>query len=116
MADITNIVRGTFLSGYVSYYAFQGHERQGLMTEGLKLACRFARHNLGLHRLEANIQPENIASKALVAACGFKKEGYSLKCLKIRRRWRDHERCALLLRQADGPNGCRPPQHQATQS
>jgi ribosomal-protein-alanine N-acetyltransferase len=95
--DITNIVRGLFLSGYVSYYAFEGHERQGFMTEGLKLVCRFAHRKLELHRLEANIQPENKASRALVAACGFRKEGYSPRYLKIRGRWRDHERWALLL-------------------
>jgi ribosomal-protein-alanine N-acetyltransferase len=95
-ADITNVVRGLFLSAYVSYYAFQGHERQGLMTEGLKLVSRHAFDKLGLHRLEANIQPENMASISLVKACGFSKEGYSPRYLKIRGRWRDHERWALL--------------------
>lgn len=95
-ADITNVVRGLFKSAYVSYYAFQGHERQGLMTEGLKLALRYAYGNLGLHRLEANIQPGNVASIALVKACGFSKEGYSPRYLKIRGRWRDHERWALV--------------------
>lgn len=97
-AEITNIVRGPFLSAYVSYYAFQGHERQGLMTEGLKLVSRHAFGTLGLHRLEANIQPENVASIALVRACGFSKEGYSPRYLKIGGRWRDHERWALLAR------------------
>lgn len=94
--DVTNIVRGLFLSGYVSYYAFEGHQRQGLMTQALGLVARHAFRNLKLHRLEANIQPENVASIALVAACGFRKEGYSPRYLKIRGRWRDHERWALL--------------------
>lgn len=97
-ADVTNVVRGLFLSAYVSYYAFQGHERQGLMTEGLKLVIRFAFQGLKLHRLEANIQPGNVASIALARACGFLKEGYSPRYLKIRGRWRDHERWALLAR------------------
>lgn len=98
--DVTNVVRGAFLSGYVSYYAFRGHERQGLMTEGLRLVCQFAFRSLKLHRLEANIQPLNAASKALAAACGFRKEGYSPRYLKIRGRWRDHERWARLSGQA----------------
>lgn len=93
--EVTNIVRGLFLSAFLGYYAFSGHERQGFMTEGLKLVCRHAFRELGLHRLEANIQPENAASIALVRACGFSKEGYSPKYLKIRGRWRDHERWAL---------------------
>ncbi len=94
--DITNIVRGVFRSGYVGYYAFAGFERQGLMTEGLRLVVRYAFRELKLHRLEANIQPGNVASIALVRACGFHKEGYSPKYLKIRGRWRDHERWALV--------------------
>ena len=47
-------------------------------------------------RLEANIQPENTASKKLAKACGFRKEGYSPKFLKKGGRWSDHERWALL--------------------
>jgi [ribosomal protein S5]-alanine N-acetyltransferase len=96
--DITNIVRGLFLSAYLGYYAFAGHERQGFMREGLRLAVRTAFGPLKLHRLEANIQPGNRASIALVKACGFAREGYSPRYLKIRGRWRDHERWALLAR------------------
>ena len=96
--DVTNVVRGLFLSGYVSYFAFVGHERQGLMTEGLTLVRKFAFDKLKLHRLEANIQPGNAASRALAAACGFKLEGYSPRYLKIGGRWRDHERWATLAR------------------
>jgi ribosomal-protein-alanine N-acetyltransferase len=97
--QITNVVMGAFRSGYLSYYAFAGHERRGLMKQALRQACRIAFGRLGLHRLEANIQPGNVASIALVRACGFAREGYSPRYLKIGGRWRDHERWALL---ADG--------------
>jgi [ribosomal protein S5]-alanine N-acetyltransferase len=94
--NVTNIVLGAFRSGYLGYYAFAGHERQGLMREGLRAAMREAFGTLGLHRLEANIQPRNVASIALVKACGFELEGYSPRYLKIGGRWRDHERWAIL--------------------
>jgi ribosomal-protein-alanine N-acetyltransferase len=94
--EITNIVRGSFCSAYLGYYAFAGHEGQGLMRESMKLAVRKAFTAMKLHRLEANIQPENRASIALVEACGFSREGYSPRYLKIRGRWRDHERWAIL--------------------
>jgi ribosomal-protein-alanine N-acetyltransferase len=97
-ANITNIVRGNFQSGYLGYHAFAGHARQGLMTEGLKMVVRHAFSELGLHRLEANIQPRNAASIALVRACGFSREGFSPRYLKIRGRWQDHERWARVAR------------------
>ena len=94
--NITNIVLGLFRSGYIGYYAFTGHERQGYMREGLKTVVRHAFKSLKLHRLEANIQPGNTASATLVKACGFSQEGYSPHYLKIGGRWRDHERWAII--------------------
>lgn len=94
--NVNNIVLGLFRSGYLGYYAFAGHERQGLMREGLQAVIRHAFKSLKLHRLEANIQPGNAASIALVKSCGFAIEGYSPRYLKIGGRWRDHERWAIL--------------------
>lgn len=93
---LTNIVMGAFRSGYLGYYAFTGFERRGLMTRGLNALVRHAFTDLGLHRVEANIQPGNTASIALVMRCGFQLEGYSPKYLKIAGRWRDHERWARI--------------------
>lgn len=94
--NITNIIRGLFQSAYVGYFVFAGFERQGLMREGLCAAVHYAFKHLKLHRLEANIQPGNTASLALAQSCGFHKEGYSPRYLKIRGRWKDHERWAVV--------------------
>lgn len=96
--NISNIVRGGFQSAYLGYYVFAGHERQGLMRQGMQLLLPTAFKALKLHRLEANIQPGNVASIALARSCGFQLEGYSPRYLKIRGRWRDHERWAILAR------------------
>lgn len=95
IVEITQVVRGHFRSAYLGYYAFAGHDRQGLMTEALARIVRLAFTKLDLHRLEANTQPGNRASIALARACGFRYEGYSPRYLKIRGRWRDHERWAV---------------------
>jgi ribosomal-protein-alanine N-acetyltransferase len=94
---LSNLVRGAFRSAYLGYYAFAGCERRGLMSAGLRVVLAHARGELGLHRLEANIQPGNVASLALIRRLGFRCEGYSPRYLKIGGRWRDHERWAILL-------------------
>ncbi|HET8898467.1 MAG TPA: GNAT family protein [Rhodanobacteraceae bacterium] len=96
--NLSHIVRGVFQSAYLGYYAFADHAQQGFMHAGLRAVTRQAFTRLALHRLEANIQPTNTASIALVKACGFAREGYSPRYLKVAGRWRDHERWALLAR------------------
>jgi ribosomal-protein-alanine N-acetyltransferase len=96
IVNVSEIVRGAFRSGYLAYYVFRPYERRGLMTEGVRLVVRDAFRRLGLHRLEANVQPGNRASIRLVRRLGFRREGYSPRYLKIQGRWRDHERWARL--------------------
>jgi [ribosomal protein S5]-alanine N-acetyltransferase len=96
VANISEIVRGALRSAYLGYYAFAPYDRQGLMREALSLVIAEAFRRLRLHRLEANIQPGNSASLGLVRGLGFRREGYSPRYLKVRGRWRDHERWALL--------------------
>jgi ribosomal-protein-alanine N-acetyltransferase len=68
------------------------------MREALEAIVRHAFRVMKLHRLEANIQPGNRASIALAKSCGFRKEGFSPRYLKIGGRWRDHERWAIVAR------------------
>lgn len=93
--NINEIVRGLFCSGYLGYYAFAPHHKHGYMKRGLGSVMSEAFGPLGLHRLEANIQPGNKASRHLVQSLGFRLEGYSPRYLKIAGRWRDHERWAI---------------------
>ena len=94
--NISNIIRGAFHSAFLGYYAFADFAGQGLMREGMQLVLRHAFTRLKLHRLEANIQPQNHASLALVRSCGFVREGFSRRYLKVAGQWRDHERWAIL--------------------
>jgi len=93
--NVTQIVRGPLQSAYLGYGAVTGLTGRGYMTEGMQLLLRRAFTTLALHRLEANIQPGNRASIALVERSGFELEGYSVRYLKISGRWRDHERWAI---------------------
>lgn len=93
--NINNIVRGSFLSASLGYYVGEPYLGRGYMQFGLNLAVDYAFRQLGLHRLEANIQPANLRSLKLVSQCGFTREGRSAHFLFIDGQWRNHERWAI---------------------
>jgi [ribosomal protein S5]-alanine N-acetyltransferase len=93
--NLSQIFYGPFRSAYLSYYAFAPFARMGYMREGLEAVLEHALVDLRLHRLEANIQPDNDASAALVRGAGFRLEGFSPRYLRIRGVWRDHDRWAI---------------------
>ena len=93
---LNHIIPGALQGAFLGYYAFTPHAGQGLMREGMRLVLKHAFQKLKLHRLEANIQPGNLASIALARSCGFLREGFSRRYLKVGRRWKDHERWAIL--------------------
>ena len=94
--NLSQIVRRALQSAYLGYAVGKPYAGQGYMREGLELVLRRAFTELRLHRIEANIQPGNLASIALARGAGFRREGFSPRYLKIGGRWRDHERWAIL--------------------
>jgi len=99
LAGVINVsepVMGVFRSAYLGFHAFAGFEAKGYTTEGMSLVLDYAFQELGLHRLEANVQPANLASSRLVGRLGFRKEGFSPRYLKVAGEWRDHDRWAML--------------------
>lgn len=94
--NLSQIVRGGFQSAYMGYQVFSPYESQGYMTAAMPLVLRYVFRSLKLHRVEANIQPGNLHSIALVKRAGFRLEGYSPRYLKVAGRWRDHERWAIV--------------------
>lgn len=97
IVSLNEVVRGAFQNAFLGYYVFKPFQGQGLMRQSLQLIETYAKDELKLHRLEANIQPDNKRSILLVQSIGFVKEGYSKNYLKINDRWCDHERWAKIL-------------------
>jgi ribosomal-protein-alanine N-acetyltransferase len=100
--NVNNIVHGAFRCGALGYGAFAHAAGRGLMSEALDLVLAECFGPLGLHRLEANVQPGNTASIALVRGRGFRLEGFSPDFLYVDGAWRDHERWAVTAPPAGG--------------
>ena len=105
---LSQIFRGAFHNAYLGYDGSAPYAGKGYMREGLELMLRHAFRVQRLHRVEANVQPGNQASRALVEGAGFRLEGFSPRYLKIGGRWRDHERWALTVEDWQGRPGLRP--------
>jgi GrpB-like predicted nucleotidyltransferase (UPF0157 family)/RimJ/RimL family protein N-acetyltransferase len=95
--NISEIVRGSFQNAYLGFFAVIDYAGKGYMSAGLKLVLEKAFKELELHRLEANIQPENLRSSQLVRKNGFRYEGFSPRYLKIDGQWRGHEHWAMTV-------------------
>lgn len=103
--NLSQIFRGGFQNAYLGYYGNARLARRGYMTDALNLLLKHAFQTLKLHRLEANLQPGNDASRALLRRCGFRKEGFSPRYLKVGGRWRDHERWAITREDVPSARG-----------
>lgn len=95
--NVSEIVMGLFQNAYIGFYVTADYAGKGYMSAGLKLVLKKVFQELDLHRIEANIQPENTLSIQLVKKNGFRYEGYSPRYLKINNEWRGHEHWAMTI-------------------
>jgi len=96
VANLANIVRGAFQACHLGYSIDARHEGRGLMREGLEALIEYSFGELGLHRVMANYQPDNLRSGALLKRLGFVEEGYARDYLHINGAWRDHVLTSLV--------------------
>jgi ribosomal-protein-alanine N-acetyltransferase len=99
---IDNIVRGALRSGYLGYWIDQSVAGRGMASLAVALVCDHAFSAVGLHRVQADIRPENGPSRGLVERLGFQEEGLLRRYLDIDGDWRDHLAYALLAEDLPG--------------
>jgi [ribosomal protein S5]-alanine N-acetyltransferase len=99
---IDNIVRGALRSGYLGYWIDRRVAGRGMASLAVALVCDHAFGAVGLHRVEADIRPENLPSRRLVERLGFRQEGLLRRFLDIDGDWRDHLAYALLAEDLPG--------------
>jgi ribosomal-protein-alanine N-acetyltransferase len=60
----------------IGYTLHPLYQKKGIMDEALKAVIHYGFSIMGLHSIEANINPENVASRKLLEQNGFVQEGY----------------------------------------
>ena len=87
---LSNIVRRVFQNAYLGYWIDRDLQSQGYMSEAVDAVVDFAFGPLGLHRVQAAVMPRNPGSMRVLEKCGFRREGYAVRYLKIADHWEDH--------------------------
>ena len=99
---IGGIARGSLLSAYIGYWIDQRVAGRGIMPTAVAMATDHCFREVGLHRVEVNIRPENTASLRVVEKLGFRAEGLRERYLHIDGDWRDHLTFALCAEDVPG--------------
>lgn len=99
----SNVVRGAFDSTSVGYWVDGALAGRGVLPTALAMLVDHCFQSVGLHRIEANIRPENTASRRVVEKLGFREEAMHLRYLFIDGAWRDH--LSFAVTREDVPEG-----------
>lgn len=100
---MSNIQWGAVLQGTLGYWVAQAVAGRGFTPTAVALASDYAFMQLGLHRLEICIRPENYSSLRVVQKLGFRYEGFRSRYIHIDGDWRDHYCFGLV--QDEVPHG-----------
>lgn len=96
------IARGSANSAYLGYWIAREFAGRGIMPTALAMVIDHCFGDAGLHRVEANIRPENAASRRVVEKLGFRLEGTRERYIHIAGAWCDHLSYALTVEEVPG--------------
>jgi len=89
IVSLMDIIRGLFQNAFVGLTIFNKHWKGGYGRAATEAIVDIAFNDLGLHRLEAGIEPRNIRVIRGIRAFGFRKEGRKKRAVYLRGQWRD---------------------------
>ncbi|MGV9710797.1 GNAT family N-acetyltransferase [Gordonia sp. NPDC003424] len=99
---VGNIQRGAVRTAWIGYWVDGGRVGQGIATAAVALGVDHCFGPVGLHRLDATVQPSNAASQAVLTKIGFRREGLLERYMDVNKRWRDHILFALTAEEITG--------------
>ena len=100
--NVSSVIRGSLDSASLGYWIDRRVAGRGVMPTAVALVTDHCFWNVGLHRVEVNIRPENMASRQVVEKLGFREEGVRVRFLHIAGEWRDHLSYALPREEVPG--------------
>jgi len=86
----TAVIRGALSSCLLGYHLDQNEVGKGIMKEAISSANAFVFMQKKIHRIQADIMPENARSIATIESLGFNRQGLNEKYMCIDGVWRDH--------------------------
>lgn len=93
---LSAIARGPFQNALLGYSLEGSLQGQGFMQEGLSAVIAHAfSAEINLHRIQANVRPDNLRSLRVLERLGFEREGFARDYLFIHDKWHDHVMFAL---------------------
>jgi ribosomal-protein-alanine N-acetyltransferase len=84
------VMYGALRGAHIGYWIDRNFANRGFTTQAVKLVTAFGFAQLGLHRIEINVRPENAASCKVALKAGYLEEGQRKAFLHIDGAWRDH--------------------------
>lgn len=84
------VMYGAMRGAHIGYWIDRAYANRGYTTRAVNLITQFGFQDLGLHRIEINIRPENAPSIKVAQKAGYIFEGVRPRYLHIAGSWRDH--------------------------
>jgi [ribosomal protein S5]-alanine N-acetyltransferase len=93
--NVANVMYGSVSSAVLGYWVSPEVAGRGVMPTSVALVTDYLMDQVGLHRVEINVRPENTASLRVIQKLGFRYEGLKQRYIHINGDWRDHYVFAL---------------------
>jgi ribosomal-protein-alanine N-acetyltransferase len=93
--NVANVMYGSVSSAVLGYWISPEVAGKGIMPTSVALVTDYLMDQVGLHRVEINVRPENTASLRVIQKLGFRYEGLKQRYIHINGDWRDHYVFAL---------------------
>ena len=88
--NVANVMYGSVSSAVLGYWVSPEVAGKGVMPISVALVTDYLMDQVGLHRVEINVRPENTASLRVIQKLGFRYEGLKQRYIHINGDWRDH--------------------------